>query len=133
MADKAEVQVGLNSKTRNQDDPDWTQKADKRINNGLQVQGKWSPTFGKIFSSHKELTTLQDSLVCCYNVQLALPPVVEEISSFNIFVLQIFENAFIFSPWRIFYFLDKYTCSLLDHILDILYVLHPWLSLEILL
>ena len=94
---------------------------------------KWSPTFGKIFSSHKELTTLQDSLVCCYNVQLALPPVVEEISSFNIFVLQIFENAFIFSPWRIFYFLDKYTCSLLDHILDILYVLHPWLSSEILL
>lgn len=94
---------------------------------------KWSPTFGKVFSAHKELTTLQGSLVCCYNVQLVLPPVVEEISNFNIFVLQIFEDAFVFSPWQIFYLLDKYTCSLLDHSLDTLHVLHPWLSSEILL
>lgn len=41
---------------------------------------------------------MQDSLVCWYNVQLVLPPVVEEIDSFNVFVLQIFEDAFIFSP-----------------------------------
>lgn len=31
--------MGLNNETRNQDAPNRTQKADKGINNGLQVQG----------------------------------------------------------------------------------------------